>query len=503
MIQTRVKRIARNKAWASSLLLVVVLMAAMLLAPNPAHAATFTVDRNDDPDPATAKACTAAASDCSLRGAIVAANAAAGADAITVPAGTYTLTRAGAGEDAASTGDLDITDADELTISGAGARATRVAGGAAPFEDRIFDIRPDVTATITGLTVTGGKAGSDFGGGVWNEGDLTLGRVAVKGNTASGAGGILSGSGMLNLTESTVSGNSVTGNPGDAGGVYLGGTANITNSTISDNHATRYNGGVTAVNGDALVSIRNSTIASNTSPRLGGGILTRGIGSLVIVKNTVVTSNTVNNCDTAQISGGIIFSQGKNISSDASCPFAQSTDKQSTNPLLGPLANNGGPTDTHALLGGSPAIDAATNTGCPATDQRGVERPQGPRCDIGAFEREDLTPPKVTTTTPTGKQVPAKANVTATFSEAMNEASVEAAGTFTLKKKGSAKAISATVTYEPNTEKATLDPTRKLRSGATYVAKVTTAAKDTAGNALDQNSTTAGNQPKSWRFKVK
>ena len=115
----------------------------------------------------------------------------------------------------------------------------------------------------------------------------------------------------------------------------------------------------------------------------------------------------------------------------------------------------------------------------------------------------DTIAPTVEIVTPTGKNVSPKANVTATFSETMNEASVEAPGTFTLKKSGSTKAIPARVTYDPNTKKATLDPTKKMRSGATYIAKVTTAAKDSAGNTLDQNSGTAGNQPKSWRFKVK
>jgi hypothetical protein len=135
------------------------MMVGLVLVAKPAHAPTLTVDRKDDPDPATAKSCTAVPSDCSLRGAIVATNAAAGADAITVPAETYTLTIAGAGEDAASTGDLDITD--ELTITGAGARATSVVGGPAPFDDQIFDNQPGTTATIIGLTITGGDGASE------------------------------------------------------------------------------------------------------------------------------------------------------------------------------------------------------------------------------------------------------------------------------------------------------------------------------------------------------
>lgn len=384
----------RTPVFEAVVVLVVTLAVAGLVAAaplaRPALAATFTVDRNDDPDPTTANACTAAANDCSLRGAIIAANAAAGADAITVPAGTYTLTIVGAGEDAASTGDLDVTD--DLTVTGAGARTTSVAGGAAPFDDTIFENRPDATATITGLTITGGKAGGGGGGGVRNEGNLTLDGVAVKGNTAdlSGiGGGIYGDGGTLNLTDSTVSGNSATA----AGGLYQqgSGTANITNSTISGNRAAQgqFSGGVVAAGG-ALVSILNSTIASNTSGRPGGGILTT-LGSTVFVKNTIVAGNTLGNCDNDQL-GGAISSRGNNMSSDGSCNFTKPTDKQNINPRLGPLQNNGGPTDTRALLAGSPAIDTGANTACPTADQRGVRRPQGTTCDIGAFERRNSAP---------------------------------------------------------------------------------------------------------------
>ena len=150
-------------------------------------------------------------------------------------------------------------------------------------------------------------------------------------------------------------------------------------------------GGILAAQ-QTLVNIRNSTIASNKSARLGGGILTEQIGTLVLVKNTIVAENSIENCDTAQVSGGIIRSQGNNISSDDSCPFTQSTDKRNTSPRLALFQNNGGPIDTRTLLAGSPAIDAGADAACPATDQRGVKRPQGPRCDIGAFERRNSPP---------------------------------------------------------------------------------------------------------------
>jgi hypothetical protein len=129
--------------------------------------------------------------------------------------------------------------------------------------------------------------------------------------------------------------------------------------------------------------------------------MTAGPGSTVLVKNTIVAGNSIVNCGDFGQLGGVISSQGNNISSDDSCDFTKSTAKQNTNPLLGPLQNNGGPTDTRALLPGSPAVDAANATACPQHDRRGVVRKDGDKdgtvvCDIGSFERNDLTPPRST-----------------------------------------------------------------------------------------------------------
>ena len=115
----------------------------------------------------------------------------------------------------------------------------------------------------------------------------------------------------------------------------------------------------------------------------------------------------------------------------------------------------------------------------------------------------DRTPPKVNSTKPANNAtgIAAGANVIATFSEAMKRSTINTT-TFKLKKSGTSTILSATVTYDSATKKATLNPSANLQSGATYVATVTTGAKDLAGNSLDQNSTTAGNQPKTWKFKV-
>ena len=116
----------------------------------------------------------------------------------------------------------------------------------------------------------------------------------------------------------------------------------------------------------------------------------------------------------------------------------------------------------------------------------------------------DRNPPNVSSTTPANNAtgVARGANVRATFSEAMQAGSINA-NTFSLKKKGTTTTIGARVTYDSSTNRATLNPKADLKAGATYIATITTNAKDLAGNQLDQNQNTAGNQPKVWNFKVR
>jgi hypothetical protein len=261
------------------------------------------------------------------------------------------------------------------------------------------------------------------------------------------------------------------------------------------------------------MNILNSTIASNTSGRPGGGIMT-SLGAAVFVKNTIVSGNTLDNCDNAQL-GGALLSQGNNVSSDDSCPFTKPTDKQNTNPRLGPLTNNGGPTDTRALLAGSPAIDRATNTNCPSTDQRGVRRPQNGDantsaiCDIGAFERNDLAPPKVSATTPTNAKtgVNRNTNLTATFSEQMERTTLTKSTFkfYRVASNGTTTQINNVVVGSTTDGlKAVLNPfgtsSTLLAANTRYRAVITLGAKDRAGNALDQNPTASGNQSMVWTF---
>ncbi len=198
-----------------------------------------------------------------------------------------------------------------------------------------------------------------YGGGLANDGGLTtVSSSTFRDNYAANYGGAIENTGILALTDSTVSGNRAKIN---GGGLYW--------STA---------GGFTLL---------NDTFANNSAGAQGGNIYTGGTYTAALgLKNTIVTAGSPNNCDSH------IASQGYNLESANSCGWAATGDLVNINPRLGPLQNNGGTTWTHALLFGSPAIDKGTNSGCPATDQRGVARPSdGNRdgsaiCDIGAYE---------------------------------------------------------------------------------------------------------------------
>ena len=315
------------------------ILSAMLLAvatamPRPLSAATLNVTDLGDTVPGGATG--------QLRRLV---NDAAPGDTIVIPAGIITLTGT-AGEDANASGDVDIVKS--LTIEGVGPGVTIIDGGGI---DRVFQIDGAATVTISGVTIRNGNAGDGgFGGGIENGGILTLSNVTIHGNTA-----------------------------GFGGGIENGGTVTLSNVTISDNTADE-GGGIDNFFGTSTLS--NVTIHGNTAG-FGGGVAN---SDTLTLQNTIVATQLAGpDCGN---SGGTITSNGFNLDSDNTCQLTQPSDKPNvSNPLLGPLADNGGPTFTHALLPGSPAIDAVTS-GCPppATDERGVARPQGAACDIGAYE---------------------------------------------------------------------------------------------------------------------
>ncbi|MGN6217230.1 MAG: choice-of-anchor Q domain-containing protein [Solirubrobacterales bacterium] len=387
--------------------LIPVVCAAMVLsaiAPAMGLAATFKV--NTPEDTTVAGGCTTEPA-CSLRDALLAAAESTDPESLVIlPAGNYTV----------SEGPLRV-GGNSIAIRGEGARATVVD---AHQTSRVFELDAEKVA-MEGLTVTGGSTeiGSgeetlpgDGGGIVVVESEeLTLNAINVFGNRASQNGGGIAAppensvtiATNLSIANSTIAGNHVTGGTGEGlgGGIYALGSLSLVNSTVSGNSAegptgTSQGGGIVVgpdgVNLEATkVTLLNATIAGNSvgTGGVGGGLAVynpaMGLEPSFTVRNTIVAGNTVGGTE-ADCGAASLATSDHNISGDASCMFTDPSSKQNANPQLGALQNNGGETDTMALLEGSPAVDAGSNEGCPATDQRGVTRPQGSACDVGAFE---------------------------------------------------------------------------------------------------------------------
>jgi predicted outer membrane repeat protein len=265
----------------------------------------------------------------------------------------------------------------------------------------------------------------NVGGAIINGGTAGTANVYISGSTVSGnsagnvGGGVLSdesdnGAVNLQITSSTLSGNSAGNVAGGIENSALTGTANvyISNSTISGNSADNGGGGVVSTGGfppssNATVNlyITNTTFSGNSSPNGGGAISSGGnYGTNPIVS----LSNTILNAGTSgpNIDGeGTVMSLGYNLSSDdGGGHLTGPGDQVNTDPLLGPLQNNGGPTLTHALVAGSPAIDAGdpSFTPPPFYDQRGpgFNRVVNGRIDIGSFEVQIPTGTTRPTATP-------------------------------------------------------------------------------------------------------
>ena len=370
---------------------------------------------------------------CTLRAAVMESNANPGSDTINLQDQvTYLLTQSPGSQ-------LGITDS--VSIAGAGVDRTIIDGNNTVVSGSVFSIKqclggvscdaehPVNVVLISNLTIRNGGV-RDVGGAINNQGNLTIDKCKLTHNKTFKYGAGIYNQGTLVVNESTIVENDTGSSPGGGGGVatygptiirnstlsanianngggmYNSGTTAVINSTLSGNYAKVNGGGIALPTGSGTTSLFNSTVAFNQANAgdsdmggVGGGVYVAAGRTLNFI-NSIIAPN-----EYGKTAGpffelipddcaGTITSQSNNIVEyvdSGHCIIVGSVDF--TDPQLGPLQDNGGPTQTQALALTSPAIDAGNMGGCTdnlgailATDQRGVHRPSGQRCDIGAFE---------------------------------------------------------------------------------------------------------------------
>lgn len=287
---------------------------------------------------------------------------------------------------------------------------------------RVISVTTGINVSLSNIALANGNASAENGGAIYNRGTLTLSHGVVFSNTAHIGAGIYN-VGALILTDTAVYHNTSPDNVG--GGIYNLGTLTITHSTLYSNTATNGGGlytgqGMATIDSSAIygnvggvsgggidnnggtVNIANSTIANNKVTIGGGGGLLN-IGTLTVTNstiagnshnnifnsnvNTIVLRNTlVANAISSENCVGPITVGGNNLQFGGTLANSCGAGLPTADPRLAPLGNYGGSTPTLALGAGSAAIDAGSTAFCPATDQRGVPRPLGVQCDIGAYE---------------------------------------------------------------------------------------------------------------------
>lgn len=419
-----------TKIWAMSLPLAALLLA---LAGGSAEAATMTIGVGG------CNTIVDAIDAANSGGTVNGCTGSAGADTIVLSGGTYTYTAVNNSSGGDNGLPLVTTD---ITIEGNGATIERDMAAVATF--RLINVSNTGTLTLKDAVVQGGVADDAgfgyYGGGIRSSGELNLDNVTIQGNSARRGGGVAMtfGAATATISNTTIESNTA----GATGGGILGRDASMTLdvSTVRGNRAALESGGIHNANGTLIVDrstinhnigdsqcgaisnvatavITNSTISGNTAP---GGNLCGFNESTTTLINSTITGNSAtsanpgirlyqnssvtmsNSIITGQLGGAncligggtSITSGGNNLASDATCNLTMGTDKPSNpNANLGPLQDNGGPTETHALSWGSDALDMGSDAICAAApvnavDQRNIGRPQpaGGTCDIGAFE---------------------------------------------------------------------------------------------------------------------
>jgi hypothetical protein len=301
--------------FAQALLRLVCLAGLLLLFGLPAEAAPASIytviSTLDTPDAVAGNdVCADSNGVCTLRAAVMEANAHVGPDTIMLPADTFHLTRAGAGEDLANIGDLDITS--NVTLQGMGPAASIVDAG--PLGDRAFDVHTGASVSLSQITIQGGILSDGPGGGVQNSGTLTLSHVLITKNNLTGSqsqagGGIanqlpgvlaltnsqvisnagFSGGGISNLGQMTISASQVSTNTArygagvtNAGGLVIN-TSQVLSNTAGENIGGIFNTGQLAVS--------NSTIQGNRAPSFGGGLASFGSASRMTISGSAIRDN--------------------------------------------------------------------------------------------------------------------------------------------------------------------------------------------------------------------
>jgi hypothetical protein len=423
----------RRYGWAIAILSMTLLPAHRARAQDPPPTVNLTVNTTADliDDNVGDGLCRTSANTCSLRAAVMQANHLTTPNlivTISLPAGTFTLTRAPTPVNGEDTGDLNLTTPlapdQSIVIVGTGATRTIID---ANHIDRALRIASSRIAIIRRVVIRNGSPSGNpnfAGAGIANSGNLTLADSVVEDNAGNYGGGILN-TGVMEMIDCTVRDNIASG---IGGGLYLEGPTTIRRSSVYANTSDLSGGGIgvadiagnhlylsnstlsyNITNGDGgAISNRSTTFLYNASivgndadhdqdqmGGNGGGAHNASAARLVVV-NTLIADNTLGNVPVYNDCDGILEAHGWNLFNVTSgCSIPNGTAWGFIEPnTIGPLQDNGGATFTHALLPGSRAIDTTDNalgciddSGTPlTTDQRGLPRVVGPRCDVGAFE---------------------------------------------------------------------------------------------------------------------